>query len=128
MDSTVKLLQKLMLIHAVMDWVGGALLLVYPDIVGLVTPDDFAWSHYGYRFFAAGLLSIGTASYLASKYTNHKQLKDVMLWKSVWAGFVSLGIIITFAAQQQPLPIVVTLTLIVFLLGFAIWLAFYLVL
>jgi len=126
--GVMRMLRALMLGHAVLDWLSGILLMIWPGVVAALTPDGFEWSHYGYRTFGAALLAVGTASYLASKYTDRERLRDVMLWKSVWAGSVILAILITFAAQQQPLPVAVMIILMIFMLGFALWFSFLLLL
>jgi hypothetical protein len=122
------MLRALMLGHAVLDWLSGILLMIWPGVVAALTPDGFVWSHYGYRTFGAALLAVGTASYLASKYTERERLRDVMLWKSVWAGSVILGMLLTFASQQQPLPVALMIILLIFMLGFALWFSFYMIL
>ena len=95
------MLRALMLGHAVLDWLSGILLMIWPGVVAALTPDGFVWSHYGYRTFGAALLAVGTASYLASKYTDRERLRDVMLWKSVWAGSVILGMLLTLSIVRH---------------------------
>lgn len=120
MPDKHRTLRVAMLVHGILDVIGALVILVFPEIVTLTSP-QLSINYFMERMVAAALFAVGGASLYAWSYETQQQFAELLVMKTIWSNGVVLGFIVTLIQKPELFSLWPLIVMGVFVLGAGTW-------